>query len=629
MLLKPYISFVWLFFVSLYSTGALAQSQQFDALVKQIERGERPFFSIADYQQALLELETAMPANDSKRSSMLNRLRCTLAYFDKPEQGISFSDEKLSQAKAQQDHEALADYYVCRYYLYSQLGQTQLAEQNAQLSYDAASASENPLSIAISLSLLGNIASYRGNYADAMQHYVSAYQLQLSLGYQSYISDVVLAIAATYRRMGLYQEALNYLQQAEQEFSAPQEQFRLAMILNEKAFSYAEMNQPQQALELFEQALQAYKKLNEPLWQTYIKVNLVWVYNLLQQYDNALAFHRQALEELNSSTVPDQSSLATYKGLLALYHSETLLALQQPEDALHQVTLAEHHLSTDDNPRYLLMRYQVKAKALAASGDTAAAYQMLQRYVTLNQQQQQQAKEQQSNLLRIQFDSAHQQEHNQQLAAEKALMQRHVSTLQLAQRWQYVALSLIALLLLILFIAALSLKRRNRRLHNLAMTDELTGIANRRRIMLLAEQERVKARDTALPLSFLILDLDHFKQVNDRYGHEAGDLALQQFSLTVSSLLREQDHFGRTGGEEFLIVLPDTELQHAEVIAERLRSAVAAICVSNSKNPFSITCSLGITQSRPDELLNITLGRADDALYQAKDEGRNRAVSLV
>lgn len=620
---KFYISFLCLF----CSSSMLAQPQQFDELVKQIERGERPFFSIADYQQTLRELETALPDNDTKRSSMLDRLRCTFAYFDKPGQGISFSDEKLSQAKAKQDHEALADYYVCRYYLYSQLGQTQLAEHNAQLSYEAASSSENPLSIAISLSLLGNIASYRGNYADAMQHYVTAYQLQVNLGYQSYISDLVLSIAATYRRMGLYQDALDYLQHAEQQFTAPQQQFRLAMILHEKAFSYAELGQPQMAVELFGQSLQAYKQLNEPLWQTYTKVNLVWVYNLLQQYDNALTFSQQALEELNSSTVPDQSSLATYKGLLALYHSETLIALQQPDDALHQVTLAEHHMSIDDNPRYRLMLYRVKAQALAATGDMTAAYHMLQQYVSSNQQQQQQAKEQQSNLLRIQFDSARQQERNQQLAAEKTLMQQHVGTLQLAQRWQYAALSLIALLLLILFMAAVSLKQRNRKLHNLAMTDELTSIANRRRIMLLAEQERVKALDTGLPLSFLILDLDHFKQVNDRFGHEAGDLALQQFSLTINSLLREQDHFGRTGGEEFLIVLPDTHLQQAEAIAQRLCNAVAAIRLTYSGNAFSITCSVGMTQHRQGETLNIPISRADDALYKAKAEGRNRASS--
>lgn len=620
MSLKPYLSCVCL----LYASFIAAQPEQFDTLIAQIERGERAFFSIADYQHTLRELDAALPENDPERTSILDRLRCTLAYFDKPEQGIRFSDAKISQAKAQQDHEALADYYVCRYYLYSQVGQTQLAEQNARLSYDAASSSENPLNIAISSSLLGDIASYRGHYADAMQHYVNAYQLQLSLGYKPYISDLVLSIAATYRRMGLYQDALNYLEQAEKEFTAPEEDFRLAMILNEKAFSYAELGQPEQALKLFQQALQAYKQLNEPLWQTYIKVQLVWVYNLLQQYDNALIYTEQAQQELDSSTAPDQASLATNKGLLALYHSETLIALQQPADALRQVILAEQQLSIDNNPRYQLMLYRVKAEALAATGDMPAAYQMLQLYLSSNQQQQQLAKEQQSNLLRIQFDSVRQQERNQQLAAEKNLMQQHVTTLQLAQRWQYAALSLIALLMVILFFFALSLKQRNYRLHNLAMTDELTNIANRRHIMLLAEQERVKTLDTQLPLSYLIIDLDHFKQVNDRYGHEAGDLALQQFSLTISSLLREQDHFGRTGGEEFLIVLPDTEVDQACVIAERLRSAVAAISINDGKHHFSITCSLGVAQSRSDESLSTTLKRADDALYQAKAKGRNR-----
>lgn len=627
MSLKPYISFLCFFYTSIYSIGVQAQPQQFDALIKQIERGERPFFNYEDYKQALHELETALPAHDSERSSMLDRLRCSLAYFDKPEQGIIFSDEKLSLAKKNQDHAALADYYVCRYYLYSLLGQSHLAETNAQLSYEAASSSENSLSIAISLSLLGDIASYRGLYADAMQHYVGAYQLQLSLGQKSYISDLVLAIAATYRRMGLYQDAINYLEQVELEFTEPQEQFRLAMILNEKALSYAEMNQPQQALELFQQSLKAYKQLKEPLWQTYIKVNLVWVYNLLQQYDNALAYSQEALNELNNSPMPDQSALATYKGLLALYHSETLIALQQPENALYQVTLAEQHLSTEDNPRYRLMLYKVKAEILAATGDTAAAYQILQQYLTNHQLQHEQAKEQQSNLLRIKFDSARQQERNLQLAAEKKLMQQHVSTLQLAQRWQYAALSLIVLLLLILFTAALSLKKRNKRLHRLAMTDDLTKIANRRSIMMQAEQQRVKAIDTVDPLSFLILDLDHFKQVNDRFGHDAGDTVLQQMCMTVSAMLREQDHFGRTGGEEFLVVLPNTTLEHALVIAERLRQAIATIRFTDALSSLNITCSIGATQYQAGEALNSSLTRADDALYQAKKDGRNRVAA--
>ena len=606
------------------NTALAAQPAQFDALVQQIESGQRYFFSAADYQQALAELEAALPPDDSGRRHMLDRLSCLLRYYNQPQAGIRYSDDKISAAQQRQDHAALADYYVCRYYLYSQIGQVQRAEQQAQLSYQAASDSENPLSIAVSLALLGNIASYRGNYADAMQHYVTAYQLQRGLGYKPYISDLVLSIAATYRRMGLFQDALNYIEQAEQEFTAPDEQFRHALIMHEKAYSYAELGQYEQALKLFEQSMAVYQQIDEPLWRSYTKVNLVWIHNLLQRYPEALQLANEAETELAQLKAPDLSALATYQGLLALYNAETLTALGNAAQALVKLQQAEQQLSIENNPRYMLLLHNAKATALAHAGQYQQAYQRLRQYVSLNQQQLTLSREQQSNVLRFQFDSARQQERNDQLKAEKQLVEQHVSTLQMAQRWQYAALSLIALLFVILFSFAVSLKKRNRKLHRLAMTDELTQIANRRRIMMQAEQERVKALDTGQSLCFLILDLDHFKQVNDKYGHDVGDIVLQQMCMTVASMLRAQDHFGRTGGEEFLIVLPDTDADAAFAIAERLRLAIADIQFPETPKKMRITCSIGISQYRPDEPLNISLGRADDALYQAKAAGRDQ-----
>ena len=606
------------------NTALAAQPAQFDALVQQIESGQRYFFSAADYQQALAELEAALPPDDANRRHMLDRLSCLLRYYNQPQAGIRYSDDKISAAQQRQDHAALADYYVCRYYLYSQIGQVQRAEQQAQLSYQAASDSENPLSIAVSLALLGNIASYRGNYADAMQHYVTAYQLQRGLGYKPYISDLVLSIAATYRRMGLFQDALNYIEQAEQEFTAPDEQFRHALIMHEKAYSYAELGQYEQALKLFEQSMAVYQQIDEPLWRSYTKVNLVWIHNLLQRYPEALQLANEAETELAQLKAPDLSALATYQGLLALYNAETLTALGNAAQALVKLQQAEQQLSIENNPRYMLLLHNAKATALAHAGQYQQAYQRLRQYVSLNQQQLTLSREQQSNVLRFQFDSARQQERNDQLKAEKQLVEQHVSTLQMAQRWQYAALSLIALLFVILFSFAVSLKKRNRKLHRLAMTDELTQIANRRRIMMQAEQERVKALDTGQSLCFLILDLDHFKQVNDKYGHDVGDIVLQQMCMTVASMLRAQDHFGRTGGEEFLIVLPDTDADAAFAIAERLRLAIADIQFPETPKKMRITCSIGISQYRPDEPLNISLGRADDALYQAKAAGRDQ-----
>lgn len=603
-----------------------AEPAQFDELVQQIESGQRYFSSAEDYRTTLALLEQYLPPNDQSRLNRLDRMRCLLAYYSLPQKGIVYSDEKIQAAQQRKDYEALSDYYLCRYYLFSRLGDSEHAEQNANQSFEAAKLSEQPLAIAVSRALLGDIASYRGKYADAMQHYLMAYQLQRGIGYKAYISDLILSIAATYRRMGLYQDALLYIKQAEREFSAKEEPFRHALIMHEKAFSYAETGQYEQALHNFEQSMAVYQQMNEPLWQAYTKVNLVWINNLLKRYDTATQLAVEAKQELTEQQADDQSALISYQGLLALYYADTLIAQNQFSAALDSLSEAEQKLTAENNPRYMLLLHNAKAAALAGDAQFEAAYSHLRQYVSLNQQQSSLSREQHSNVLRFQFDSSRQQEHTERLTAEKQLAEAHVNTLQMAQRWQYAALSLIALLFIILFSFALSLKRRNKRLHRLAMTDELTNIANRRRIMMQAEQERIKVLDTQQPLSFLILDLDHFKQVNDRYGHDIGDQVLQQMAMAVAALLREQDHFGRTGGEEFLIVLPDTAEQEALSIAERLRQAVAAIQI-NSARELRITCSIGITEYQPAEPLNLCLARADNALYSAKASGRNKVLA--
>ena len=145
-----------------------------------------------------------------------------------------------------------------------------------------------------------------------MQHYLTAYQLQRNLGYKPYISDLVLSIGATYRRMGLYQDALNYIEQAEQEFDSPDEQFRHALIMHEKAYSLAELGQHQQALQMFEQSMSAYQQLKEPMWATFSKINLVWINNLLKRYDIAQKLAKEAEVELSSQQTYDKSAIETW-----------------------------------------------------------------------------------------------------------------------------------------------------------------------------------------------------------------------------------------------------------------------------------------------------------------------------
>jgi diguanylate cyclase (GGDEF)-like protein len=165
-------------------------------------------------------------------------------------------------------------------------------------------------------------------------------------------------------------------------------------------------------------------------------------------------------------------------------------------------------------------------------------------------------------------------------------------------------------------------------LHRLSTTDPLTGALNRRRFEELAEVERRRAARSGAPMALLILDIDHFKSVNDRFGHAAGDAAIRVLSQTCQATLRPGDLFGRWGGEEFVIALPETSLSGAMKTAERLREVIAkAEFLANGK-ARRITVSIGVAALLRDELaVDHAINRADRALYRAKEAGRNRVES--
>jgi diguanylate cyclase (GGDEF)-like protein/PAS domain S-box-containing protein len=171
-------------------------------------------------------------------------------------------------------------------------------------------------------------------------------------------------------------------------------------------------------------------------------------------------------------------------------------------------------------------------------------------------------------------------------------------------------------------------KRAEALLLELATTDGLTGLANRRHFMERGNAELGRARRTGQQVSCIMLDVDHFKKVNDTYGHEAGDLVLKTIARTAREILRSIDVLGRLGGEEFAAVLPETGLEAALLVAERLREAVAGMGLACEGRPLAVTMSLGVAQVlSTEESLDGLLKRADEALYEAKQTGRNRVVA--
>lgn len=171
------------------------------------------------------------------------------------------------------------------------------------------------------------------------------------------------------------------------------------------------------------------------------------------------------------------------------------------------------------------------------------------------------------------------------------------------------------------------LKVANRRIEELAQLDELTGLLNRRYIMKSLNEEMIRAQRSSIPCSVAIIDLDYFKMINDRCGHPAGDEALRTFAISVFANIRAIDKLGRYGGEEFLLILPNTASGQAVRIVDRLRSIISEVDWTAIAGELNLTMSAGVCSVRQADSAEDILARVDAALYRAKDTGRNRVVA--
>ena len=171
-----------------------------------------------------------------------------------------------------------------------------------------------------------------------------------------------------------------------------------------------------------------------------------------------------------------------------------------------------------------------------------------------------------------------------------------------------------------------TVRRAERKLVELATLDPLTGLSNRRNLLALAKSEMARAGRTGEPTTLIIADIDHFKEINDRHGHEAGDQVLLHASASLLQLCRANDIVSRWGGEEFLLLLPATPIESGAALAERIRNAIATTQITYAGFPVGFTFSLGVTELRAGEPISNAIARADRALYQSKAHGRDRVT---
>ena len=171
-----------------------------------------------------------------------------------------------------------------------------------------------------------------------------------------------------------------------------------------------------------------------------------------------------------------------------------------------------------------------------------------------------------------------------------------------------------------------ALTQANTHLQHMAHTDALTQVPNRHGIYPVIEQEEARFKRSGTPYSLATLDLDHFKTINDQFGHDAGDLVLKRCALVIKKQIRDQDKLARWGGEEFVVLLPETGLHGATILAEKIRHSIAQAAIEINGTLIPITTTIGVVEAQPDESFDELFKRSDIALFKGKEQGRNQVV---
>ena len=602
------------------ATGAHAQGGRAAAFDKLFEQLDSERLNPATPEAAKAEiarLRALVPPGDRRRELLYESTEC----FQPPEDtraSIAYARQGLAAAKALGDAEVESRFQLCEASLLDMLGQTPQALGLYDRGIALARRSERPALVADGLVLRGNVYSYLGRHADALSDFMAAQHLYDSSHQAERSEGNLQNIAVAYRRMGETEKAREYLERSRVIAERHEDWASLAVVAVQTGFLYEDVGKPERALQYYQQALGIARQRLTP-------ADVAAMQLAMASAQAALGRWTQVVDSLAGArtgfaAVGDVSN----DGMVALLEARARAGLGETARAQQLFAEAEKAFQRDGNERYLEQLYPRRAELEERLGQTAAALADYKRYLALSEKRLAARAEQRNLMLREQTDASRRDLENQRLRAEKSLRDQEMQALLKARRWQRVAMSLAVSLVLVLGLLVGRQILRTRRLRVLALTDELTGVANRRRIEVLGAEAVRQAHVDERPLSVISFDIDGFKAINDRHGHLVGDQVIARVAGACQQALRQSDEIGRVGGEEFVVLLPDSGIDAAAQVAERVRAGVEALAFDDVAPGLKVTISLGVTAMTPrDADLADVLKRADGALYQAKAAGRN------
>jgi diguanylate cyclase (GGDEF)-like protein len=505
----------------------------------------------------------------------------------------------------------------CRGQIYETEGNNAKARALYEQAVTVSTESHDDEMLAQSLFSRGYLLGLQGEYASGLSDLKHAAALYDKLNKPVHSLTTLNSIAILYNRMGDYAQARNIYSRAlkaQREAGIKREE---AVTLHNLGRAYENLHEWEEARRSFTESLALSRQLGYPRGEAYALRGLAAVANASGDPKGALDTLARA-EDLQRQT-PDarlRAQIQLARGIA--FHKlnrlpESIAAL---EDALGVFRQA-------DAMGELNVTYSELADVYAESGTWRAAYDRRTLAKETSDRLLKNQLDQRFATLKVEFDTAAKEKENAVLLHENEINQQALIQGRRVRHLQAAVILLSVTLAVVLATLAMHQRRSALRMRYLAHTDELTTVPNRRSV--LSRLAPLLRDPNEGSCAILIIDIDHFKRINDQHGHPTGDEVLKVVANTVRGAVTEPCFFGRLGGEEFLIVLPRTDIQGAQAIAERFREAIMSIETSRwFADKRAITASIGCAASAPGaDTPGTMLKRADLALYAAKRSGRN------
>ncbi len=592
-----------------------------DKLFKLLENGQ--VNNVAKVEQTLEQIAQLLADKDLDRQVRLRRARCWSYDINnnaKVDAAIDYANTQVQMAENQAYPEALTDFRLCHGW-YSQLkGNMEQAKADYDQALQQAYQLEDRRLIADARSMRGAMYSFQGNFALALEDLLTAQQLyeQLKLDYWSRYNLVDLA--TSFRRFGDPQSALNYYRQLEQAYRQGGHEEQAYIVNGEMAIALEELGDFEAAVTKFQQSYNYLKRQGMTIEAAGVSVNMAGSLLKLDRIEDA----KQALERAKPFVTEQQGGFYSF---MQLYSADVLLRQGQAEQAMVPLAKAEQSFRDISNDRGLAELYLLKSEIFAAQGLWQESTNVLKSYISLHSELDNKLQSYRTTEMRTRFNADRMAKENQRLLESERLKEQEVQILQQNRLLQLAVLILASIIIFIMAILAYKQTGKSRQFQKIAQTDHLTQLANRRYTYQRGEALFNQAKHSGIPMSVILFDADNFKDINDQFGHDGGDKVLQHLASVSQTLIREQDLLGRIGGEEFLLLLPETSREECLKIAERLRQTLAESSPEALAGESRVTISAGVATLNTELQFSELLKQADNALYRAKNKGRNRVES--